>query len=259
MANIISVSRRTDIPHYFLEYFLNCLKKGYAKIIHPFSRKEIKISLKKEDILGFVFWSKNFKPILTHLNEIESYSKNFYFHFTINQHPKEIEPLKIELEELVKTFKILSKRYGKENIVLRFDPILPNSIYPLKNQLENFKNISNLLEGYTNLCITSFMYPYKKTIRKIKKRGFNFIEDPISLKKEILETFNFEAKKRGLKLKICSSDIKTSIEEAKCINGEIFKENIKKSPSRKNCNCDFSLDIGFYNTCKTKCLYCYSS
>ncbi len=103
------------------------------------------------------------------------------------------------------------------------------------------------------------MYPYKKTIRKVKKGGFNFIEDPISLKKEILEILNFEAKNFGFNLKICASDIKTSIEKAKCVKDLIFDEKTKKAPTRKNCNCDISLNIGCYNTCKTKCLYCYAS
>ena len=47
---VISVSRRTDIPAFYTEWFLNRIKAGYVDVINPFNTKQAnRISLKKED------------------------------------------------------------------------------------------------------------------------------------------------------------------------------------------------------------------
>jgi hypothetical protein len=37
--NIISASRRTDIPAFYLEWFNNRIRAGYAKYQNPFSKE----------------------------------------------------------------------------------------------------------------------------------------------------------------------------------------------------------------------------
>lgn len=255
MAEIISVSRRTDIPFYFSEWFIKNLRAGFLKLKNPFNQKEIFISLKKEDILGFVFWSKNFKPFLKYLKEIEEYSNKFHFHFTINLHPFEIEPFELNFKDTIKTFEFLSKNYGKNSLSWRFDPILPSSILPFKEQIKNFKKIINCLQGMTGRCITSFMYPYKK----VKKR-LCFVEDFIEKKIEILKILRDVAEEKGMKLFLCSSFPSVErVEPSKCIDSlNFFEKEGKRSPTRKGCNCDFSIDLGSYGTCKSRCLYCYA-
>ena len=36
---VISVSRRTDIPAFYTEWFLNRIKAGYVDVINPFNTK----------------------------------------------------------------------------------------------------------------------------------------------------------------------------------------------------------------------------
>lgn len=232
------------------------MREGFVKLKNPFNRKEVFISLKKEEILGFVFWSKNFKPLLKYLKEIEEYSDKFHFHFTINFHPKEIEPLPLDFKEIIKTFEFLSKKYGKGSLSWRFDPILPSSIYPFKEQIKNFKKVGKCLKGMTERCITSFMFPYGKVKRRIK-----FLEDSMEKKGEILRILRDEAENLGIKLFLCSSNPSVEgVEPSKCIDGlKFFNVKGKKSPTRKGCNCDFSLDLGIYGTCKSKCIYCYAT
>ena len=88
---IISVSRRTDIPAFFSEWFINRLKDGFAYYKNPFRNEYVYVSLKSADIIGFVFWSKNFSPLLSKLESIEKISKNLFFHFTITGLPNDIE------------------------------------------------------------------------------------------------------------------------------------------------------------------------
>ena len=59
---ILSVSRATDIPAFYSEWFFNRLKEGYCKWTNPFSGKESVISF--ENVRFIVFWSKNPAPLI---------------------------------------------------------------------------------------------------------------------------------------------------------------------------------------------------
>jgi len=56
---IISVSRRTDIPAFYGNWFLNRLKEGFVGYINPYGGQKYAVSLKPEDVICFAFWSKN--------------------------------------------------------------------------------------------------------------------------------------------------------------------------------------------------------
>ncbi|NHJ32362.1 MAG: DUF1848 domain-containing protein, partial [Asgard group archaeon] len=85
--NIISASRRTDIPAFYLKWFLNRIKEGFAKYPNPFSKEVYEVSLKPEEVQCVVFWSKAFRLLLPHLDkELKPYNK--IFQFTITGHPK---------------------------------------------------------------------------------------------------------------------------------------------------------------------------
>ncbi|MBN1898808.1 MAG: DUF1848 family protein, partial [Spirochaetes bacterium] len=49
--NIISVSRRTDIPAFYSDWFLQRLKEGFTYYINPFDPSRIyRVSLKEKDV-----------------------------------------------------------------------------------------------------------------------------------------------------------------------------------------------------------------
>ena len=107
---VISVSRRTDIPAFYTEWFLNRIKAGYVDVINPFNTKQAnRISLKKEDIDCFVFWTKNPRPLLDRIDELDGY--NYYFQYTINSYGTDMEPnVPSKSEELINTFIELSNK-----------------------------------------------------------------------------------------------------------------------------------------------------
>ena len=50
MKQIISVSRRTDIPASYGNEFMNDVDIGFINIVNPYNKKEKNISLKLDDV-----------------------------------------------------------------------------------------------------------------------------------------------------------------------------------------------------------------
>jgi len=122
---IISASRRTDIPAYYSEWFFNRLRAGYCEAQNPFNPSQVsRIALTREDVDAIVFWSKNPAPMVPRLRELDDTGYRYYFHFTLNDYPKELEAHLPPLEERVETFIGLSRLLGARRVVWRYDPVI---------------------------------------------------------------------------------------------------------------------------------------
>ena len=123
---IISASRSTDIPAFYAKWFLNRLEKGYCVWYNPFNRQKMYISFKRCKVV--VFWTKNPKPIIPYLSELDKRGIHYYFQITLNDYEREgFEPNVPPLKERIETFKQLSKLIGKEKVIWRFDPLILTS------------------------------------------------------------------------------------------------------------------------------------
>ena len=259
---IISASRRTDIPSLHTKWFLNRLKEEYVITQNPISKNNFyKIPLDKNIIDIIVFWSKN--PNIDFLKEVKDLGYKFYLHFTITPYDKNIEKNIPDKNLLIKKFQTISKLFGKEKIIWRYDPIILNDDFNANYHINNFKNFADSLNGYTDECIFSFVQIYSKIKNNIKNINDN---DKIILIKNIKEI----SEKNNIKLKSCSQDFDNitniRVEKSACIDkeriqkilGYSIKEKKDKS-QRKLCNCIESIDIGMYNTCTNGCIYCYAN
>ena len=61
---ILSVSRRTDIPAFYMPWFMNRLREGYVMVRNPMNYHQVsRVSLSPEVIDCIVFWTKNAMPL----------------------------------------------------------------------------------------------------------------------------------------------------------------------------------------------------
>jgi len=257
---ILSASRRTDIPALYGEWFKHKIHQGFLYVKNPYNKHQVrKIVLSPDNIDCIVFWTKNPEPFIHIIPELSNY--DFYFHFTLNNYPKEIESGIPALKDRISTFRNISSIIGSHRIIWRYDPILFTEDFDCKKHIESFKYIASNLSGYTEQCITSILTEYRHTKRNML---------PYSLPgKNDAETFihrlNDITDKYKIKLSTCCTPFK-GIETAACIDKNLIEKitgnklNLHKDRNqRENCNCAGSVDIGSYDTCTNGCLYCYGT
>lgn len=230
---IISASRSTDIPSFHAEWFINRLNVGYVKWINPFNRTPQYVSFKKTRVI--VFWTKNAKPIMPLLDQIDSKNINYYFQFTLNDYEDEgLEPSVPKLKERISTFKKLSKKIGKEKVIWRFDPLILSEKTSVEDLLEKIRRVGSEIHDYTEKLVISFadIEPYAKVKRNFKKAGVEYRDFDIDSMDQIAKGIQEINKEWGLKIATCaeerSFDEKYNISHNKCIDDELMIRLFRK-------------------------------
>ena len=259
---ILNISGRTDIVAFYSEWLMNRLKEGYVDVRNPFNPKMVS-RIMMEDVDLLFFCTKNPIPILDKIKDIK---KKMYFHITLTPYKKDIEPNVPDKKEIIEAIKKLSKIIGKENIVIRFDPIFINEKYTIDYHVKAFDKVCELLDGYTNKILISFIDDYKNVRNNYKSLKYK------ELKEENYKTigikFSTSAKKHNILVHTCAEEknlVEYGFIKDECMSKELaFKltgKIYKKWNGRKNvpCKCIEMADIGVYNSCKHFCKYCYAN
>ena len=153
---IVSVSRRSDVPAFYSEWFFKRIEAGEVLCRNPFNDKQIsRIDLKREAVDCFVFWTRNPEPMFERLHLLEGYG--YYFQFTLNPYGKDVELNTPRQENALHTFKRLSELIGPRRVVWRYDPILLNDAYTEQRHYETFGFLARELQGFTERCVISFI------------------------------------------------------------------------------------------------------
>jgi DNA repair photolyase len=277
---IISASRATDIPAFYTEWFIEQLNKGYVEWVNPFNR-EFRQYISFEKVRLIVFWSKNPKPIIEYLGELDLRRINYYFQFTLNDYEEEgLEPNLPKLSERIETFKELSNRIGREKVIWRFDPLILTDKIDIPKLLEKIYNVGKEINKYTEKLVISFVdiERYRKVKNNLKKAGISSREFKEKDVEKIAEGIREINKEWKLEIATCAEIfdlLKYGIKHNKCIDDELIirlfrndkilmdflkdRKNLKDKGQRKECGCIVSKDIGEYNTCRHLCIYCYAN
>ena len=273
---IISASRRSDIPAFEGDRFLQAVEQGEIFVPNPFNSKKYRVSLKPEDVSAIVFWSRNYEPFLQVLDKIrDKYGDRFLFHFTINGYQGRskglLEPDAPDLVRSIDCVKILAERFNSKKIFWRFDPVIFSNLNSHQERLQTFEKIAIEINKYVARCYFSFIDIYRKVKRRLRS-----IEHTLVLKNPARnELIDFArgmdriAEKHDLPLFGCCEDFvlsETKIKKAHCIDAKYLSELYPETdftgqikPTREGCGCYTSRDIGEYNNCKYDCLYCYAN
>lgn len=264
---IISASRRTDIPAHYAEWLLRRLEAGFCDYRHPFSRRWFRVSLRPEDVAAMVLWTKNLAPLLPHLHTVRARFP-FYVQFTITGHPPELEPGVIAAEEAVRQAREVSGRFGPDALVWRFDPIVNTQLGGPEETVRRFCDLAARLEGATERCVISFMSPYRRQARAFSRAGLQWHEPSPALRHELSARLARIAADHAMTLAACCNDdiVTGEVSKAHCVDADLLRRlgadlpaHVPPGPSRDQCGCARSVDIGAYDLCPAGCVYCYAN
>jgi hypothetical protein len=266
--NVISASRRTDIPAFYMPWLMNRLRAGSASYPNPFSHQIYTVSLRPEEVHSIVFWSKHFGPLLPHIDELEKRGYRFYCHYTITGAPRLLEPHVPDWQHSVRVFRDLATRTSPCHVQWRFDPILFTDELDTGFYAGRFRALAAALEGVTRRCYFSFAAFYGKVQGRLRRAGIRHIDLPLEEKQALVETLADIADDCGITLHACCQDalLNPRVHKAHCVDSDLLAELFPDRPpvsalrpTREECGCFASRDIGVYDSCPYGCLYCYAN
>lgn len=271
MKRIISVSRRTDIPAFYGDWFMGRIRAGFAGVVNPFGGQRYRVSLAADEVACLVFWSKDFTPFLHHFETLDRLGYRSYFNYTVTALPAIFES-HVDRATALETLKLLSQRYSPAHVNWRFDPIILSTISDEAFYLQAFAELAQALEGVVERCYFSFVTRYGKVLRNFQElertTGVQVIEPGVEAKIELANRLAIIAADRGITMHSCCGDylLGERIQKAHCVDGELIERLFypegfayKSKGTRPECGCTESSDIGTYNTCPHGCVYCYAN
>ena len=280
MPHIVSASRRTDIPHFYGDWFATRRKAGYCESRNVFGGA-YRISLKPDDVIGYLFWSKNTSPFEEQIDSLLSEKTPVAIQFTITGYGQTIERNIPGIDVTIPAFlRAAAKLPSPSAIQWRYDPVLITDTFTADWHRANFRRIASPLEGATRVCNTSFIEPYIKVVRRMgegvtyrsadTERHKQVVRKHPGLRqvgeseKRLVEDLSRIAREHGIELRSCSNP-GSKLPTAICCGIELFDgygigeklQALGPGPRRAGCQCLKTLDIGMDNTCPGGCAYCY--
>ena len=237
---IVSASRRTDIPAFFADWFLQQLAAGTVTVRNPMNpAQQRQVDLPRAAVDALVFWSKN---------------------------PALLEPRVPALADRLDTFRQLAARIGADRMVWRYDPIVLGGELTWDWHVRQFAALCGQLADLTGACVFSFYTPYRKTVRQMARIGALQPDD--DGKRDLIARLAPVARQAGIGLEACCSFVDWQdlpVRPAACIDPErllrIAERPLSLKPDRSQrpgCRCVQAVDIGQYRTCRHGCRYCYA-
>lgn len=264
---ILSVSRRTDIPAFYTDWFISRLQAGDVLVRNPMRYHQVaRLRLSSETIDGIVFWTKNPAPLLNRLDALAAYP--YYVQITINPYGENVEAnVPSKAADIIPAVQRLADVIGPHRVIWRYDPILLSRTYTVAHHLGYFHYMAQRLKGYTRKCIFGFIDDYKSTRHNADVLAMRPIHGDAM--HALAKGMAAAARRAGIALETCCEEIDFSpygIGQACCVDAGLLSDiggvplrADKDRNQRKTCRCATSMDIGVYNTCENGCYYCYAN
>jgi len=294
---IISASRRTDIPAFYLDWFLGRLKAGYCLVRSPYNASRMqRVELDPAQTECIVFWTRDPRGLALHASEIEQTGFCFYVHVTLCAYPESIEPSGLGIEVGTEALRRLADAIGAERVLWRYDPVFTARGINADFHRFSFERIASRVEGATGRVTLSLLDEYAGTSARLARAGFpepvfgsprraERAEDgpvegaravtsakprPPEPYPELLSDLAAMARGRGIEPVACAEPYDLSdfgIGRSACVDASLAARLRGGSEAavgrdrgqRPACSCSPSTDIGAYGTCPAGCVYCYAN
>lgn len=226
MPVIVSASRSTDVPAFYADWFMERYREGYVKWFNPFNGLPLHVSFQKTRLV--VFWSKNPKPMLTHLDELDRICPNYYFQYTLNDYFAEgIEPRVPPVDDRVETFLRLSGRLGRDRVVWRFDPLMLTDRLDVPALLGKIERLGDRIAPHAARIVFSFVdiAAYRKVAGNLARGGVKAREFSREEMLALAEGVGRLARGWGIPAGTCAEDIpleRYGIEHNRCIDDRLM-------------------------------------
>ena len=266
---IVSASYRTDIPAFYARWFLRRLDAGWCAVANPYGGGTYEVSLRPGEVDGFVFWTRNIKPLLPDLDAVRRIAP-FVVQFTVTGYPRALETSVIPPDDAVAQLRELRRRFGSRVAVWRYDPVVFAGGLDDAAHVAGFAALARALAGAVDEVVLSVVHPYRKTRRNLDRaaarHGFAWHDPPSDEKRDLLRRLGAIAREHGIAPTVCSQPdlLAPGLGEASCIDaarladvGQVAIASRTRG-NRPGCRCAESRDIGAYDTCPHGCVYCYA-
>lgn len=251
---ILNVSGRTDIVAFYMDWFVNGWKRGYFDVQNPFNDQMIsRIYVKDVDMI--VFCTKNSIPLL---NTIDLFQIPIQLQVTITGYHQDLEPKVPDKKYVIEALKKISYKIGHEHCIVRYDPILLNSTYPVEYHIRAFDKLCSLLSGYVDTIVISFLDDYKN----VRYHQLEYHEPSKYELKILSHSMNESCAKYGMHVQTCFEGKVDGFDSACCVSVKYAFERTGKLFGlwkARDCGCVSMVDIGAYNCCLHGCKYCYAN
>ncbi|MEW6724581.1 MAG: DUF1848 family protein [Bacillota bacterium] len=272
MKEVISCSRRTDIPAFYYDWLQEGLSRGEVVVANPWNGAKRLVDLRPEAVHSICLWSRDYRRLLDDPGELRHY--HLYFGLTITGLPRALEPGTPEPEVAVGQAATLAQRYGGEVVLWRFDPLLvgegpDGQTITVGERLAGFRQLASALAAPgIRRCTVSLYQPYRKAQQRVAAAGWRLAAPDGSELEQLIRGLKQTAAEYGLSLQSCATALLAGngLPAGRCIDGyrleQLFGPGVSQARDRgqrADCCCTKSIDIGSYRqVCRHGCLYCYA-
>jgi len=282
VSTVISASRRTDIPAFHMNWFMEGIARGRFEVTNPYTRRVSHVPATTPPVHSIVFWSKNFGPFLAgrYGRRLSERGYHLYFQFTVNPENPLLEPhvpaLPLRLAQMAR----LCRDFGARAVNWRLDPICFYRGTDGRTRLssEGAERIADAAAACgIRSCTASIMDPYRKIARRTARlAGFEFARETREQALDALLALEDLLRPRGIGLVTCCENAlldglpaRSAIRAGACIPSAHLMDlyggrlSLKRDPGQRSaagCGCRVAVDIGSYDrhACGHGCLYCYA-
>lgn len=264
---IVSASYRTDIPAFYADWFARRLAAGAVRVANPYGGPAYRVSLKPEDVTGYVFWTRNAAPFAPALEAVARQGVPFVVQYTLTGYPRALEARVPAVADGLTTIRSLAERFGPRCVVWRYDPVLLSSLTPPEFHHENLARLAAALAGAVDEVCLSFAQIYRKTAGNLRRagerQGFDWRDPEREEKRALLAELAGIAAGHGIAARICAQP-ELDLPAARCIDLQRLSDiaghqlDGREKGNRPGCLCAESRDIGAYDSCPHGCVYCYA-